>query len=486
MIRAARILHEQGIIALVRRVMHAGLHRVHPQRWPAVDWLHTSGLFDAVYYLSTYPDVAALRMDPAKHYIRFGWQEGRNPHALFDTSFYLEHNPDVAQAGVNPLFHYATGGWQEGRNPHALFDTAFYLEHNPDVAQAGVNPLWHYATLGWHEERDPHPEFDTSFYLTENPDVANAGINPLGHYVAFGRAEGRSPTFKAYVAAPAGVDPTMWRGMSFTAAASYLLESLEIARLPAPDDMAQRYLEPLAALWTAHLARRASAHVDEIVFGTLPANPRRSVIVPLYGRYDFVLHQVHHFSHDGDFDETDLIYVVDDPKIFDGVMQLATTLSTQYSLGFRVVYAGTNYGYAAANNLGARYARAPLLVLLNSDVFPADKGWLSRLEIVYASLPHVGALGVRLLFEDRSIQHAGLTFRRDARFPGVWLNDHPGKGLPEALVPSRGTIPVSAVTGACLMIGAELYREVGGLDEGYMLGDFEDSDLCLTLLSRAI
>jgi GT2 family glycosyltransferase len=34
------------------------------------------------------------------------------------------------------------------------------------------------------------------------------------------------------------------------------------------------------------------------------------------------------------------------------------------------------------------------------------------------------------------------------------------------------------------MIGAELYREVGGLDEGYMLGDFEDSDLCLTLLSR--
>ena len=79
-------------------------------------------------------------MDPAKHYIRFGWQEGRNPHPLFDSALYLAHNPDVVQAGVNPLWHYATVGWQEGRNPHPLFDTAFYLAHNPDVVQAGVNP----------------------------------------------------------------------------------------------------------------------------------------------------------------------------------------------------------------------------------------------------------------------------------------------------------------------------------------------------------
>jgi GT2 family glycosyltransferase len=446
LIRVACILHGQGMMPLARKVMRAGVHRMHLRRGPAVDWLHASGLFDAAYYLSTYPDVADRHLEPAQH--------------------------------------YATSGWQEGRDPHCLFDTSFYLEHNPDVAQAGVNPLWHYITSGWKDGRDPHPEFDTSFYLTENPDVANTCGNPLCHYVACGRAEGRRPALKAHIAVPAAVDLTTWREMSFTSATSYLLESLEVSRLPSPDEMAQRYLQPLAALWAEHLARRTSAHIDEWAFGTLPANPRRSIIVPLYGRYDFLLHQVHHFCRDRDFDETDLIYVVDDPAIIDGVMQLATTVSTQYTLGFRVVYAGANYGYAAANNRGARYARAPLLVLLNSDVFPVEKGWLSRLETVHASLPNVGALGVRLLFEDRSIQHAGLTFRCDAHFPGVWLNDHPGKGLPEALVPSRGTIPVSAVTGACLMIGAALYREVGGLDEGYMLGDFEDSDLCLTLLSR--
>ena len=210
MIRAARILHGQGVMPLGRKAIRFGLHRVRPQRWPVLDWLYTSGLFDAVYYLSTYPDVAAQGMDPAKHYIRFGWQEGRNPHPLFDSAWYLEHNPDIATAGVNPLEHYATVGWQEGRHPHPLFDTSFYLEHNPDVAQAGVNPLWHYATVGWQEGRDPHPLFDTAFYLEHNPDVAQAGVNPLWHYARWG---GRRVVIRILSLIPPFTSSTtrMWR-----------------------------------------------------------------------------------------------------------------------------------------------------------------------------------------------------------------------------------------------------------------------------------
>ena len=102
-------------------------------------------------------------MDPAEHYMRFGWKEGRNPHGLFDTTFYLKQNPDVAQAQVNPLWHYMNVGWKEGRNPHPLFDTAFYLEQNPDVAQRGLNPLWHYVNFGWHEGRASRPQSDLSF-----------------------------------------------------------------------------------------------------------------------------------------------------------------------------------------------------------------------------------------------------------------------------------------------------------------------------------
>ena len=150
-------------------------------------------LFDAGYYLAQNPDIAQAGIDPILHYIRFGVQEGRNPHPLFDTSFYLEQNPDVAQAGLNPLVHYLGWGTHEGRDPHPLFDTSFYLEQNPDVAQAGLNPLVHYLGWGTHEGRDPHPLFDTSFYLEQNPDVAQAGLNPLEHFLMVGAHEERDP-----------------------------------------------------------------------------------------------------------------------------------------------------------------------------------------------------------------------------------------------------------------------------------------------------
>jgi lipopolysaccharide biosynthesis protein len=74
-----------------------------------------SGLFDAKYYLFTYPDVRQKGINPIKHYIRFGADEGRNPSAEFDTNFYLESYSDVKESGVNPLAHYVLYGKDEGR-----------------------------------------------------------------------------------------------------------------------------------------------------------------------------------------------------------------------------------------------------------------------------------------------------------------------------------------------------------------------------------
>ncbi len=64
-----------------------------------------SARFDAAWYRSNYPDVDALGMDPAEHYLWIGASLGRNPSALFDAAAYLAANPDVAAAGLNPLLH---------------------------------------------------------------------------------------------------------------------------------------------------------------------------------------------------------------------------------------------------------------------------------------------------------------------------------------------------------------------------------------------
>lgn len=74
-----------------------------------------SPLFDEDYYLREYPDVALSKMDPIKHYLKYGASEGRNPSSFFQTNAYLAANSDVANAGVNPLLHFLMQGFKEGR-----------------------------------------------------------------------------------------------------------------------------------------------------------------------------------------------------------------------------------------------------------------------------------------------------------------------------------------------------------------------------------
>lgn len=74
-----------------------------------------SGWFDVSWYLSTYPDVAANNKDPIEHFLKFGVQEGRNPHPQFDCLWYINQYPDVAEQGINPLLHFIKFGQQEGR-----------------------------------------------------------------------------------------------------------------------------------------------------------------------------------------------------------------------------------------------------------------------------------------------------------------------------------------------------------------------------------
>ena len=84
-----------------------------------LEQLDTSGLFDAAWYLSQYPDVAGSGLDPVLHYVQFGWLEGRNPGPSFSTKLYLKANKDVAAQGINPLVHYIEHGQIEGRKAPA-------------------------------------------------------------------------------------------------------------------------------------------------------------------------------------------------------------------------------------------------------------------------------------------------------------------------------------------------------------------------------
>jgi len=92
---------------------------LHPRRWLRTrrdaDLVVRSDFFDAVWYAERNADIQALGVNPAKHFVLYGGQEGRAPGPTFSSRRYLDDNPDVAREGVNPLVHFLRLGRAEGR-----------------------------------------------------------------------------------------------------------------------------------------------------------------------------------------------------------------------------------------------------------------------------------------------------------------------------------------------------------------------------------
>jgi glycosyltransferase involved in cell wall biosynthesis len=350
LMQGTRILRGQGMMPLVRRAIHAGAHRVNPYRWPAEDWLQTSGLFDAAYYLSTYPDVLALGIDPAEHYRRFGWKEGRNPHGLFDTAFYLRQNPDVARARVNPLLHYISVGWKQGRDPHPLFDTAFYLAQNLDVAQRGLNPLWHYVNFGWHEGRASRPQSDLSF-----GDAQTTHVEPLEHRSSIAPSplagEGRDG------GAEAGRAPRALPDLTPTPALPHR-RGREWARTDAPNDYV-----------TDVLVNKLDLFMEEIV-------PREdvmiSVVIPTKNAGEEFRRLLGRLASQQGFREVEIIVV--DSGSTDKTLELAEQFGAKI-----IQILPEEFSHSYARNLGADAASGAYLLFTVQDALPPSDAWLYEL-----------------------------------------------------------------------------------------------------------
>jgi GT2 family glycosyltransferase len=234
------------------------------------------------------------------------------------------------------------------------------------------------------------------------------------------------------------------------------------------------------AIAELHRACLTTARTPDIVtLGAAPERPEISVIIPLYRNLEFLKFQIASFAVDPDRRRTEYLYVLESPEQRAEVEHLLRGLWRLHDLPLRLFVNPTNLGYAAANNIAAVEARGDVLALVNSDVLPIAPGWASALARALAARPRVAAVGPKLLFEDESLQHAGMYFARDTG--GRWLNHHFHKGLPRFFAPAQIERSVPALTGACLVVRRDAFTTAGGFTEDYVIGDYEDSDLCLKL-----
>ena len=141
-----------------------------------------------------------------------------------------------------------------------------------------------------------------------------------------------------------------------------------------------------------------------------------------------------------------------------------------------------DYNFSAINNAAARQARGDYLVLLNNDTAVIQPNWLTRL-MAHGQRSEVGIVGARLVYLNRTVQHAGIILGMGAQ--GV--ADHAFIGLPMTAPGYMGRAQMvqnySAVTAACLLIRKSTYFAVGGMDEQRFKVMYNDIDLCLKVMA---
>jgi len=476
-----------------------------------------SRLFDALWYLDHYPDVAAAGEDPLWHYLMHGAGEGREPHPLFDSQWYAGQAGDLAGSGLSPLGHYVMQGAAAGLDPHPLFDTDWYLAQNPDVAAARINPLYHFWKLGAAAGRDPHPLFDTSWYLEQNPDVARAGDNALYHYLMHGWKEGRDPhplfderSYRDVYPQAIGkaTNPLVHHARSSPLARTSwtVPDSLEDVGPPTreSEQSATRFqisnalyelldmyhdrsgAEPLHTAFqllnhyadlgiakndvskyqdVAHLvARTATLANSNEGAGPLCA----SIIIPVHNKFIYTLTCIHSIlslrtalafeivvADDASTDATESIF-----KTMGGVVRYRRLAQP--------------VGFNANCNAAASLARGRVIVFLNNDTIVLP-GWLDELVATLDGDQTIGLAGSKLINADGTLQEAGGIVWQDG---SAW---NFGRGRNACAYEYNYVKDADYISGASIAVPRTVWTELGGFDPQFAPAYYEDTDLAFRI-----
>ena len=159
------------------------------------------------------------------------------------------------------------------------------------------------------------------------------------------------------------------------------------------------------------------------------------------------------------------------------IFNYANDLTRRYSNIYFYEY-NIPFNYSKINNWAVKKTTGDYLLFLNNDTEAIDKGWLAAM-VEHIQREKVGAVGAKLLYEDDTVQHAGVLIG----IRGVPLHHYRFAASNEAGYFNRLAIiqNYSACTAACLLVKKDVFEKVKGFDEENLKISFNDIDLCLKI-----
>ena len=207
-------------------------------------------------------------------------------------------------------------------------------------------------------------------------------------------------------------------------------------------------------------------------------NPKVSIIIPMKDKVNLTKVCIDSLYNKNTYQNFEII-IVDNNSTEEETLNYFNSLKKEHD-NVKILTIKEEFNYSRLNNLAIKETTGDYILLLNNDTEVLDKDFLDYM-VGYASRDHVGCVGLKLLYKDLKVQHAGVVLG----YGGVAGHIFVTASNKDIGIFNRLSMPYdySAVTAACLLVKKSKYLEVGGFDENLKVA-LNDVDFNLKMLKK--
>lgn len=214
----------------------------------------------------------------------------------------------------------------------------------------------------------------------------------------------------------------------------------------------------------------------------LGSHPRISIIIPTRDQMHYVQRCVESLFEITTYQNYEILIVNNQSRLPDSIAYLDGLRQLQIP-NIRVIDYDQPFNFSAMNNVAADISTGEFLLFLNNDTAILQPDWLDIM-MSHALRSNVGAVGARLIYADKTIQHAGVILGMSG------LADHPFNGVPMTENGPGFRLQtdqnLSCVTAACFLLKKGLFNAIGRFDDSYLAVLFNDVDLSLKIRQKGL
>jgi GT2 family glycosyltransferase len=363
--------------------------------------------------------------------------------------------------------------------PHAAVLLAETIRENPDVKFIYTDEMI----------ADKYLNGVDYFFKPAFDEVLLSGVNYINHLSLYRRDRlveigcfrpnfDGSQDYDLLLRYLSGIGPWMVRHLPYPAyiwrrdGSSYSVKFLDRATTNARRAISEAYSN---ARPTIAVEPAIDPNLHRLRFdAALPSLPKLSIVIPNKNSLALMSRLLYGLVNNTNYPGFEII-VVDNGSSDPEVLELYKRTRRDFP-DFRALIQPAPFNFSRQVNLGIEVASGEYVLLLNNDIEIMEAEWLQEMVSCF-QYPRTGIVGARLLYPNRTLQHAGVIVGL-GDFAGHWFvnqaADYPGP-MARLLVRSSMT----AVTAACMLISRECLNRTGLFDEQNFAVAYNDVDFCL-------